>query len=78
MSSPRLFSEKLKLLETANEQSLDRIDLLEQRLSECETKINRLIDEITPILTSHANALKDLMRILNGSALNVTTKIKEK
>ena len=49
MSSPKLFSEKL-----------NKIDEIDKRLSDCEAKIKQLIDEITPILTSHANALKEL------------------
>ena len=57
----KLFSEKLNNLE----KSFDKINELDKRLTDCETKINQIIDEITPILTSHANALKDLMTILN-------------
>ena len=56
--------DKIKQLEAATKQSFDELD---KRLSDVETKINQLIDEITPILTSHANALKDLMGILNGN-----------
>ena len=36
--------------------------------------INQLIDEITPILTSHANALKELMGILNRNRDDNLTK----
>ena len=36
----------------------------EKRLSDCETKINQLIDEITPILSSHATALKEILATL--------------
>ena len=61
MSSVKLFSEKLNNLES----KLSQIDEIEKRLSECEAKINQLINEITPILTSHANALKELMTVLN-------------
>ena len=53
MSSVKLFSERL-----------NKLDEVEKRLTECETKISQLINEITPILTSHANALKELMKSL--------------
>ena len=74
MSSPRLFSEKLKQLE----KSLESINEINQRLTEvseraqrecahCETKIKQLIDEITPILNSHAEAIKKLLNGNNAS-----------
>ena len=80
MKMAKLFSEKLNNLEInfaafekrmnqideINEvYSANRIDNIEKRLSECEAKINQLINEITPILISHANALKELMNVLN-------------
>ena len=63
MSSPRLFSEKLKQLE----KSLESINEINQRLTNVETKINQLIDEITPILNSHAEAIKKLLNGNNAS-----------
>ena len=70
----KLFSEKLSNLEkeveimrsnSVNQYNLqgefEKIKDLDKRLTDCETKINQLIDEITPILTQHANALKELM-----------------
>ena len=41
-----------------------RLTDFEKRLSDCETKINQLIDEITPILSSHATALKEILATL--------------
>ena len=63
MSSPRLFSEKLNNLE----KSLESINEINQRLTDVETKINQLIDEITPILNSHAEAIKKLLNGNNAS-----------
>ena len=40
---------------------------IENRLNECQTKINQLIDEITPILTSHANCLKEILAKIKTS-----------
>ena len=37
---------------------------INQRLTDCETKINELIEQITPILLSHANALKEILATL--------------
>ena len=68
MSAVRLFSEKLNNLEinfAAFEKRMNQIDEIEKRLNECEAKMNQIINEITPILTSHANALKELMTVLN-------------
>ena len=68
MSAVRLFSDKLNNLEinfAAFEKRLNQIDNIEKRLSETEAKMNQIINEITPILTSHANALKELMTVLN-------------
>ena len=56
----KLFSEKLNNLE----KSLETINELDKRLTDCETKIKQLIDEITPILNSHANALKELSSVI--------------
>ena len=72
----KLFSEKLNNLE----KTINKIEDLDKRLTDCEnrlsgfesrfcideTKINQLIDEITPILIHHAEALKKLMSINNG------------
>ena len=38
-----------------------RISGIESRQSLAETKIKQIIDEITPILTSHAEALKKIL-----------------
>ena len=68
MSAVRLFSEKLNKMEinfAAFEKRMNQIDEIEKRLNECEAKMNQIINEITPILTSHANALKELMTVLN-------------
>ena len=59
----KLFSEKLNNLQ----KQLEQIDDLQKRLSECESKINQLISEITPILTSHANALKKLLSSIQNN-----------
>ena len=63
MSSAKLFSEKLNKLEKL----YDKIDDLNNRLNQCESKINQLIDEITPILNSHAEAIKKLLNRYNAS-----------
>ena len=79
MTSARLFSDKLNNLQkelealknqpiTINKELIapvnQRLTDFEKRLSDCETKINQLIDEITPILTSHAAALKEILATL--------------
>ena len=60
----KLFSEKLnnleKSIESINEFKI-KIDDLEQRLSSSETKLTQLINEIQPILSSHANALNEIL-----------------
>ena len=65
MSSVRLFSEKIANLEKELESLRAQPNTIntdfEKRLSDCETKINQLIDEITPILSSHATALKEIL-----------------
>ena len=80
----KLFSEKLNNLE----KTINKFDELDKRLSDCEnrlsgfesrfcideTKINQLIDEITPILIHHAEALKKLMTINNGNGNNDSLK----
>ena len=75
MSSPRLFSEKLNnleksydkinQLEATTKQSFDELD---KRLSDVETKINQIIEEITPILSSHADALKKLLSSIQNNS----------
>ena len=60
MSSPKLFSEKLNKINEASERAQSECAQLDKRLTDVEAKIKQLIDEITPILTSHANALKEL------------------
>ena len=72
----KLFSDKLNNLQkeleelrtqpiTINKELIapvnQRLTEIEHRLSDCETKINQLIDEITPILSSHATALKEIL-----------------
>ena len=79
MTSARLFSDKLNNLQkelealknqpiTINKELIapvnQRLTDFEKRLSDCETKINQLIDEITPILSSHATALKEILATL--------------
>ena len=54
---PKIFSEKL-----------NKIEDIEKRLEVVETKINQLINEITPILTSHANTLKELTNIYKNKS----------
>ena len=64
----KLFSEKLnnlqKELEELKNQPITIDNDFEKRLSDCEAKINELIEQITPILTSHATALKELLATL--------------
>ena len=75
----KLFSDKLNNLQkelealknqpiTINKELIapvnQRLTDFEKRLSDCETKINQLIDEITPILSSHATALKEILATL--------------
>ena len=74
----KLFSERLNNLQKEFDkiqdldkrlQDLDkRLNDYETRLSECEAKINQLIDEITPILTQHANALKEILATVRAPA----------
>ena len=40
---------------------------IENRLNECQTKIKQIVDEITPILTSHANCLKEILAKIKTS-----------
>ena len=75
----KLFSEKLKNLENEIQQirstgNLTRLTDCETKLNQLEAKINQLIDEITPILNSHANALKELMTVLNGNGYDNLSK----
>ena len=68
----KLFTEKLanieKELDELRNQPLtinnELIAPINQRLTDCETKINELIEQITPILLSHANALKEILATL--------------
>ena len=64
----RLFSDKLnnlqKELEALKNQPITINNDFEKRLTDCETKINELIEQITPILLSHANALKEILATL--------------
>ena len=64
----KLFSDKLnnlqKELEALKNQPITINNDFEKRLTDCETKINELIEQITPILTSHATALKELLATL--------------
>ena len=65
----KIFSEKLNNLEQSLvqiEQINYKLTELDNRLSNTETKINQIIDEIQPILTSHANALKELLANLKS------------
>ena len=65
--SPTLI-ERINELEKENKNILtrlteceSRISSIESRQSLAETKIKQIIDEITPILTSHAEALKKIL-----------------
>ena len=64
----RLFTEKLtnieKELEQLRNQPITVNNEIEKRLADCESKINELIEQITPILLSHADALKEIMNRL--------------
>ena len=64
----KLFSDKLnnleKELEALKNQPITINNDFEKRLTDCETKINELIEQITPILLSHANALKEILATL--------------
>ena len=64
----KLFSDKLnnlqKELEALKNQPITINNDFEKRLTDCEAKINQLIDEITPILSSHATALKEILATL--------------
>ena len=65
----KLFSEKLNNLEQSVvqiEQINYKLTELDNRFSNTETKINQIIEEIQPILTSHANALKELLANLKS------------
>ena len=65
----KIFSEKLNNLEQSIvqiEQINYKLTELDNRLSNTEAKINQIIDEIQPILTSHANALKELLANLKS------------
>ena len=68
MTSARLFSDKLnnlqKELEDLRTQPITINNEIEHRLSDCEAKINELIEQITPILLSHVNALKEILATL--------------
>ena len=70
----KIFSEKLNNLEQSIvqiEQINYKLTELDNRLSNTETKINQIIDEIQPILTSHANALKELLANLKSKQVKV-------
>ena len=70
----KIFSEKLNNLEQSIvqiEQINYKLTELDNRLSNTETKINQIIDEIQPILTSHANALKELLANLKFRPVKV-------
>ena len=73
----KLFADRLQIIETKLDNIHDNASL-ETRLTECEhkmeeidAKINQIINEITPIITSHANALNAL---LGNSLINTTQK----
>ena len=63
----KLFADRLQILETKLENIHDNISLeerltkLEQQVEETNAKITQIINEITPIITSHANALNALL-----------------
>lgn len=75
----RLITEKLTNLEKELEDLKIRLEQeqlrtqpitvnneFEKRLTDCESKINELIEQITPILLSHADALKEIMNKLKA------------
>ena len=65
----KIFSEKLNNLEQSLvqiEQINYKLTELENRIVSMEAKINQIIEEIQPILTSHANALKELLANLKS------------
>ncbi len=63
----KLFADRLQILETKlNEihstESIDeRLKQVEQKLEALNAKITQIVNEITPIITSHANALNALL-----------------
>ena len=63
----KLFADRLQILETKlNEihstESIDeRLKQVEQKVEVLDAKITQIINEITPIITSHANALNALL-----------------
>ena len=63
----KLFADRLQILEAKLENIHDntsleeRLTLCEKKIESIESKINQIINEITPIITSHANALNALL-----------------
>ncbi len=63
----KLFADRLQILETKLENIHDNVSLetrlteLENKVEAIDAKINQIINEITPIITSHANALNALL-----------------
>lgn len=63
----KLFADRLQILETKlNEihstESIDeRLKQVEQKMEALDAKITQIVNEITPIITSHANALNALL-----------------
>ena len=63
----KLFADRLQILESElNEihstESIDeRLKQVEQKLLALDAKITQIVNEITPIITSHANTLNALL-----------------
>ena len=70
----KLFADRLQILEAIlenihdNKSLEERLTLCEKKIESIETKINQIINEITPIITSHANALNALLGSAGGNS----------
>ena len=78
----KMFAEKLQILEeeisvlkstisvdaqTAERKAMkDLIDALDAKIAKLEQRETQIINELTPIVTSHANAIKSLLGASNG------------
>ena len=70
----KLFADRLQILEAKlenihdNKSLEERLTLCEKKIESIESKINQIINEITPIITSHANALNALLGSAGGNS----------
>ena len=70
----KLFADRLQILETKLNEihstgSIDeRLKQVEQKLEALDAKIMQIVNEITPIITSHANALNALLGSAGGNS----------